>query len=281
MPYVPTVRGRRLAQELRRLRERSGLSGEQAAQRVRWDQSKISRMENARVRVTSGEVMELCEIYAASKEEREELVRLAREARRTGWWHPYRHVLKAGFGAYLGFEAEALTHRSYETQLIPGLLQTADYARAVLHGSRSRDPDELERAVAVRLARQERVTSSSEPLNVWAIVEEAALRRVVGAGDSMRAQLHHLLELGALANVSLQVLPFSAGVHAGIDGPFTLLTFAGYPDVLFIEHLMGCVYLEHPDEARVAEQVFEHLRASALNACASALLIRDIARETH
>ncbi|MDF5753958.1 helix-turn-helix transcriptional regulator [Spongiactinospora sp. TRM90649] len=276
MPYVPTVRGRRLAHEIRRIREAAGLSGEQAARRLGWDQSKISRMENARMRITSGEVMELCEVYSVTAEEREELVRLAREARRQGWWHPYRAVLKTGFGQFLGFEAEAATYRSYDAQVVPGLFQTGDYARAALLGSRRGGSDDADRAVQVRLARQARVTASDRPLNVWQIVEEAALRRVVGGPAIMRGQFRRLLELGELANVSLQVLPLTAGVHAAIDGSFVLLTFDGYPDVLYLEHLMGCVYLEEPEETHAASLVFDHLRAAALNTGDSASLIRDL-----
>ncbi|PZG34434.1 transcriptional regulator [Spongiactinospora gelatinilytica] len=276
MAYVPTVRGRRLAHEIRRIREAAGLSGEQAARLAGWDQSKISRMENARMRITSGEVMELCEIYTVTAEERTELVRLAREARRQGWWHPYRAVLKTGFTQFLGFEAEAATYRGYDAQVIPGLFQTGDYARAVLLGSRQVSSEEADRAVRVRLGRQARLTAGTSPLNVWQIVEEAALRRVVGGPAIMRAQLRRLLELGELANVSLQVLPFTAGVHAAIDGSFVLLTFDGYPDVLYLEHLMGCVYLEEPEETRRATLVFDHLRASALNTGDSANLIRDM-----
>jgi hypothetical protein len=233
-------------------------------------------METARMRITSGEVMELCEAYSVGGEERDELVRLAREARRQGWWHPYRDVLKAGFSQFLSFEAEAVTYRSYEAQVIPGLLQTGEYARAVLFGSRVRSSEEAERAVRVRLARQARVTAAQDPLNVWQIVEEAALHRMVGGPQTMREQLGHLLELGELANVSLQVLPYKAGVHAAIDGPFVLLTFNGYPDVLYLEHLMGCLYLEEPDETGAAELIFDHLRAAALNTGDSAALIRDV-----
>ena len=118
---------------------------------------------------------------------------------------------------------------------------------------------------------------AENPLNVWQIVEEAALHRMVGGPETMREQLRHLLELGERANVSLQVLPYSAGVHAAIDGPFVLLTFDGYPDVLYLEHLMGCVYLEESEDATTAQQVFDHLRAAAFNTGDSAALIRDVA----
>lgn len=278
MPYTATVRGRRLARELRRLRQEAHLSGEQVAAELEWEQSKISRMENARMRITSGEVMELLELYGVTGDQRAELVQLAREARKKGWWHSYEDVLKQGFNDYLAFEAEAMTYRAYQTQLIPGILQSADYARAVLCGSQTRTADEIERGVEVRLARKQRITNSEKPLHVWTVIDEAALHRLVDKPIVMKAQLEHLLELAALANVSIQVLPFGAGVHAAIDGPFVLLTFHEYPTLLYMEHLMGCVYMEKPSETTRGKMVFDHLLASALNSGESAKLIRQVAK---
>ncbi|GLW08426.1 transcriptional regulator [Microtetraspora sp. NBRC 13810] len=277
MPYVPTVRGRRLAHELRRIREQCGLSGEQAANLLGWDQSKISRMETARMRITSREVMELCDAYSVDGDARTALVQIAREARRQGWWHPYRDVLKTGFSQYLNFEAEATTYRSYETQVIPGLFQTGDYARAVLRATRPRTGEEVERATHVRLARQSRVVSGDDRLDVWQIIEEGALHRRVGDSNTMRQQFKHLIAMSELANVSLQVLPFGVGVHRAIDGPFVLLTFDGYPDVLYLEHLMGCIYLEDSAQTTAGGVVFDHLRAAALNVSESRNLIHDMA----
>jgi hypothetical protein len=170
----------------------------------------------------------------------------------------------------------ARSYYCYDTQLVSGIFQTADYAGAVLGSSGPRTAVEIERGVEVRLARQNRLFASENPLDVWQIIEEAALRREVGSPDTMRAQLQHLLTLASLPNVSLKVLPYRAGVHSAIDGPFTLLEFDGYPDVLYIEHLMGCVYLEKPTETRQGSLVFNHLRASALNATDSASLIRTL-----
>jgi transcriptional regulator with XRE-family HTH domain len=279
MPYTPTVRGRKLARELRRLRREANISGEDVAERLGWDQGKISRMETAKMRITAGEVMELLEVYGVEGDVRSELVRLSREARRQGWWNSYHDVLKTGFSDYLAFEAEALTYSGYEVQVVPGLFQTEDYAYAVFRGSQPRTEEETARGVEARMARQKRITAARGPLHVWTVIEEAALRRIVGNASITRAQLEHLLDLGSLANVSIQVMPFNAGIHAAIDGPFVVLTFDGYPDVLYMEHLMGCIYLEKPAETTHGKVVFDHLRASALNTGDSATLIREAAAE--
>lgn len=277
MPYTATVRSRRLARELRKLRQEAKLSGDQVARELEWEQSKISRMENAKMRITSGEVMELLELYGITGDQRTELVRLARESRKKGWWHSYEDVLSTGFSDYLAFESEALSYRTYQSQLIPGILQTADYARAVFRSARPRTPEEIERAVEARLARQVRLTSSRDPLHARLVIDEATLNRLVCSAVVMKAQLHRVLELSDLANVSLQVIPHEAGVHAAIDGPFTLLTFDGYPDVLYMEHFMGWIYMEKPPETLRGTVVFDHLTASALNASNSARLIHQVA----
>ena len=279
MPYTPTVRGRQLARELRHLREGTGMTGEQVAAKMSWEQSKISRMETAKMRITSGEVMELCETYGVDGAKRDQLVKLARSARHRDWWREYSDYLKKGFIDFLAFEAEARTSRGYEAQVIPGILQCEEYARAILLGAQPRRSDEVDRGVEVRLARQQRVTQSEDPLNVWAVIDEAVLRRVVDRPEVMVAQMKRLLELGELGNVSIQVLPYRAGIHAAIDGPFVLLTFDGYPDLLYIEHLVGCVYLEKPAETEQGSLIFDHLRSAALNTSDSTALIREQVKE--
>jgi transcriptional regulator with XRE-family HTH domain len=274
------VRGRRLARELRRIREELKLTVYNTADRTEWDQGKVSRIENAKMRCTTGEVMELCEAYGITGDQRAELIQLARDARKQGWWHPYRDVLKVGFGDYLAFEAEAVGLRWYEIHLIPGLFQTEDYARAVLGSSRFRTPEETERAVQARLDRQKHLTSTDDPIQVWLILEEAALRRIIGDAATMRGQLERLLEVGKQPNVSIQVVPYRAATHAALDGPFLLMAFDGYPNVLYIEHFMGCQYYEKSEETTHASVVFDHLRASALNAADSAALIRHVIKET-
>lgn len=280
MTYTPTLRARRVARELKRLRKERKLTGDEVCQRLLWDLSKLSRMENANMRVTSGEVMELLEVYEVTGQERADLVQLARDARKKGWWQEYADEVKDGFTDYLALEDEARTWRGYQTQVVSGLLQTEGYARAVFRGSQARTPEEVERGVNVRLARQERLTTSVEPLHVWVVLDEAVIHRVVDTPEVMRAQLEHLLELGELANVSIQVLSYGAGVHPAIDGPFNVLTFDGYPDVLYVEHLMGCIYMEKPIETVRGNLIFEHLRAAALNTSDTAELIRKVLRES-
>ncbi len=275
MPYTPTIGGRQLARELRHLRERKGMTGEQAAGTIGWEQSKISRMETAKMRITTGEVMELCEAYGIEGDERARLIKLARGARQRDWWHEYGSFVKKGFIDYLAFEAEAQTSMGYEAQVIPGILQTEDYTRAILRGAQARRPEEIDRGTELRLARQKRITAREDPLNVWTVIDEAVLHRVVDSPAVMKAQLEHLLYLNELATVSIQVLPYATGIHAAIDGPFVLLAFENYPDLLYIEHLMGCVYLEKPSETDRGRMVFDHLRSAALNTGDSARLISE------
>ncbi|GAA4126936.1 helix-turn-helix transcriptional regulator [Actinomadura keratinilytica] len=280
MAYVPTIRGRRLARELRQAREGLGLTGELAAQRLGWNQAKISRIETAKMRATVGEVMELCEAYKIAGSRREELITLAREAKKQGWWHSYLSVLKSGFGDYLEFESEADQYRSHDVHLIPGLFQTEAYARAVFRTSTAlTTPEEIDRAVEARLARQKRLTSSERPLRVSQIIEEGALRRVIGTYRTMREQLRHLIELAQLPNVEVQIASYRSTNHVAFDGPFTLLHFADYPDVLYVEHFMGCQYYEKPEETAHGSVVLERLRRSALNPSDSIALIRQVIEE--
>jgi hypothetical protein len=279
MPYTPTIRGRQLARELRHLREAARMTGEQAAAALGWEQSKISRMETAKMRITSGEVMELCKTYRIDGEKLERLLILARSSRQRDWWREYSDHVKKGFIDFVAFEAEARGSYGYEAQVIPGILQCQEYARAILRGVLPMDPEEVERRVELRRQRQHRVTASKDPLNVWAIIDEAVLHRIVDSPTVMHTQLEHLLHLGELANVSLQVLPYQTGIHAAIDGPFVILTFDGYPDLLYIEHLLGCLYLEKPAETERGRLIFEHLRSAAFNTSDSAALIREQAKK--
>ena len=275
MPYPPTIAGRQLARELRQLREGKEWTGEWAATQLSWEQSKISRMETAKMRITAGEVMELCELYGVDGERRTRLVALARKARERDWWHEYSDVAKRGFIDFLAFEAEAQTSRGYEAQVIPGILQTSDYARAILAGSNLKRSEEVGRGVEVRLARQARIDDPTDPLNVWAVIDESVLHRVVDSPAVMRGQFQHLLDVGERTTVSIQVLPYQTRDHPAVDGPFVLFTFDGYPDLLYIEHLMGCIYRESPEDTDRGSRIFEDLRSVALNTGASAALIRE------
>ncbi len=264
----PTVKRRRLAAELRAYRDRAGLTIEEVAQRLEWSTAKISRIENARVSVLPRDVKFLLGVYGAeeSGEEWEALLTLARESRQKGWWHAYGDAIPEGFETYVGLEADATALRTYESEYVPGLLQTADYAHAVIRAAMlTASDEEIQRHVAVRMARQERLTGPGAP-EIWTVVSEAVIRRAVGGGPVMRAQLSRLAETSKQPNVTLQVLPFSVGAHAGMDGAFMILGFPAPtdPDVTYVHYYTGTLYLEKPEDLARYTLMFDHLRAAAL-----------------
>jgi transcriptional regulator with XRE-family HTH domain len=264
----PTVKRRRLAAELRTYRDRAGLTIEEVAQRLEWSTAKISRIENARVSVLPRDVKFLLGVYGVEEngEEWETLLALARESRQKGWWHAYGDVIPEGFETYVGLEADATTLRTYESEYVPGLLQTADYADAVIRATMlTASDEEVEKHVTVRMVRQERLTGPGAP-EMWAVVSEAVIRRVVGGGPVMRAQLGRLVETRKQPNITLQVLPFSVGAHAGMDGAFMILGFPTPtdPDVTYVHYYTGTLYLEKPEDLARYTLMFDHLRAAAL-----------------
>jgi transcriptional regulator with XRE-family HTH domain len=258
------VRRRRLGAELRRLREAAGMTCEQAGEHLDCSSSKISRMETARVPARAVDVQVLCQLYRASEELTARLIALARESKQAGWWQQY-DVLPDWFETYVGLEAAAATIRTYEIQLVPGLLQTPDYARALFEHSELNGPREVERSVSVRRARQEILKGDPVP-QYWAIVSEAALQRMVGGREVMRDQLRHLCTMGGLSNVTIQVIPNSVGAHPGMTTPFVILGFADRedPQIVFLDYLTGALYLEKPNELSRYELVFNHLVAVAM-----------------
>lgn len=260
----PTVRSRRLGIELRRLREAAGLTTEQVALSLECSHSKISRIETARVSATPRDVRDMLELYEITGQQRESLLQLAREARQQGWWHSTYGDLPVG--ALVGLEDAAASIRQYSEQLIPGLLQTKEYARAVLHAIRmDLSVEEVERRVELRMARQG-LLSRDDPPTLWAILDEGALRRQVGGPDTMRDQLEHLADTASQANITLQVLPFTAGEHVGMDGSFTIVGFPepADPDVVYLEHTTSDAYEEDSKTVRFYADMFDHLRATAL-----------------
>jgi transcriptional regulator with XRE-family HTH domain len=264
----PTVKRRRLAAELRAYRDRAGLTIEEVAQRLEWSTAKISRIENARVSVLPRDVKFLLGVYGAeeSGEEWEALLTLARESRQKGWWHAYGDAIPEGFETYVGLEADATTLRTYESEYVTGLLQTEDYARAVMRATMlTASDEEIDRHVAVRMVRQERLTGPGAP-EIWAVVSEAVIRRVVSGEPVMRAQLSRLVEASKQPNITLQVLPFSVGAHAGMDGAFMILGFPAPtdPDVTYVHYYTGTLYLEKPEDLARYTLMFDHLRAAAL-----------------
>nr|WP_223167943.1 helix-turn-helix transcriptional regulator [Nonomuraea sp. SYSU D8015] len=233
--------------QLRRLREAKGITGEQAAYVIRASHSKISRMELGRSPFKQRDVADLLTLYGITDAgEREKMLELARQASTPGWWHQYSDLLPSWFEAYIGLEEAARTIRSYEVQFVHGLLQCEDYARAIVglwHGHR--DPDDLDRRVAMRMRRQQLLTRKDAP-TLWAIADEAVLTRPWGGRDVQRAQVKHLLRMCELPNVTLQIVPFAIGGHAAAGGPFTILRFDApdLPDVVYLEQLTSAFYLD-------------------------------------
>jgi transcriptional regulator with XRE-family HTH domain len=276
----PTVRRRRLALELRRLREAARLTCEDVAERLECSASKISRVETGRVSVSPRDVRDMLEIYGVPDEQRDSLVQLARESRQKGWWHAYGDSVQPHFATYLGLESAASEIRIYEVNLIPGLLQTEEYARAVITAGMVNSPrSEIERTVALRMERQQ-VARSSTP-KVWAVLDEAALRRQVGGPEVMRVQLEYLREMCGMPNVSLQVIPFDGGAHPGMGRPFVILVFPELvdPDVVYLEDLTSALWVEDVVQVDRYNVFFNHLRATALSFENSAALMTAVLKD--
>ncbi|QWF77515.1 helix-turn-helix domain-containing protein [Amycolatopsis sp. CA-230715] len=259
----PTVRRRRLASELRRLRESADLTIDEVGEKLECSASKISRIETGHVGVTPRDVRDMLELYGMAGEEREALVQLAREARKRGWWHAYNEVFT---GAFVGLEADASSLRAFQALLVPGLLQTERYTLSVIRAMRpGADDDEISRRVAARMARQQLLADPNPP-EYWAVIDEAVLHRMVGGPDVMAEQLERLLRVAEQPHVTIQVVPFGAGAHPGMEGPFLILGFPEQadPDVVYVDSTSSGVYLEMPPDVRRYSLMFDHLRAAAL-----------------
>jgi transcriptional regulator with XRE-family HTH domain len=246
----PTVLRILLGAQLRRLREAKRITLEDAGRVIRASHSKISRLETGRVGFKDRDISDLLTFYGVSNEdERTALRSLAQRANAPGWWHDYSDVLPTWFEAYVGLEEVATQVRAYEVQFVPGLLQSEDYARAVtLLGHSDELPRDIERRVRLRMARQA-VLDKPDPPNVWAVVDEAVLRRPAGSPAVMHGQLKHLLDLAQRPNITIQVMPFQAGGHSAAGGPFSILRFAepDLPDVVYLEQLTSALYLDKPE----------------------------------
>ncbi len=247
----PTVQRMLVGARLRRLRIDMGLSREEAAEAIRASEWKIHRLENGQVGFKERDVIDLLHLYGVDDPaEVADFVALAREANTPGWWQHYGDVLPQWFRTYVDLESAASLIRTYEGQFVPGLLQTDDYMRAVVRGAHLEDnSEEVGRRVRLRMARQTLLTREQPP-RLWAVVDEAALRRPVGGREVMRGQLERLLEASELPNVTLQVLPFAAGAHPAMVGSFSILRFGDQelPDVVYLEHLTSASYLSKTEE---------------------------------
>jgi transcriptional regulator with XRE-family HTH domain len=256
----PTVRRMLVGAQLRRLRTDMGLSREEAGEAIRASEWKIHRLENGQVGFKDRDIIDLLGLYGVTDpDEVAALVVLAREANTPGWWQHYGDVLPQWFRTYVDLESAANLIRTYEGQFIPGLLQTDDYMRAVIH-DHLESSEEMGRRVRLRLARQTLLTREHPP-RLWAVVDEAALRRPVGGREVMRGQVERLLDATKLPNVTLQILPFAAGAHSAMVGAFSILRFADreLPDVVYLEHLTNAIYLDKRDEVERYLDVMELL----------------------
>jgi transcriptional regulator with XRE-family HTH domain len=276
----PTVRRRRLGSDLRRLREAGGLTCEQAATHLDCSASKISRIETARVPARAIDVQALCQLYGATEDQTAILVALARESKTEGWWQRFDGVMPDWFGTYVGLEAEAAAIRTYEIQLIPGLLQTEGYARALFEAAGLGAAESVEAKVAVRRSRQE-ILRGETPPQYWAVLSEAVLHRLVGGTEIMRDQLLYLVEMSELRNVTIQVIRWDAGAHPGMGPPFVILNFPDRadPEVTFVEYLTGALYLEKREEVDQYTLAFNHLVAAAISPQQSVEIVRTMAKQ--
>ena len=276
----PTLRARRLALELLRRREAAGLTREEAARQLEWSTSTIFRIETGRSRPQPGNVRVLLELYGVSGPERDGLIRLAREARQPGWWHSFRDVLPNPYEVFIGLEAGAASIRNFEPIVVPGLLQTEEYARQMSRGGpRELDRDDIERRVQVRMERQRILPREDRP-RLWTVIDEAVIRRAVGGSEVMREQLRHLIDSAEQGKTTLQVVPFSAGAHAGTTGPFIILDFPEPTDpaVVYVETLAGDLYLEERADVDRYTLAFDRLLAAALHPDDSVRLVQEAAR---
>lgn len=278
----PTALRIMLGAQLRRLRENSDISTHDAGRAIRASHSKISRMELGRVGFKQRDVGDLLTLYGVtSVEERRAMLSLVREANTPGWWHQFGDVLPQWFEVYIGLEQAARLIRAYEVQFVPGLLQTADYARAVIKlGHPHATAEELDRRVDMRLTRQHRLLRADE-LRMWAVVDEAALRRPLGGVSAMRAQLEHLIELNLRDNVTLQVVPFHAGGHAAAGGPFSIMRFTedSLSDVVYLEQLTSALYLERPNDVDHYRKVMDRLCVKAQPALLTTDLLTSLLKD--
>jgi transcriptional regulator with XRE-family HTH domain len=271
-----------LGAQLRRLREAAGISREDAGYHIRASGSKISRMELGRVSFKERDVTDLLEYYGVTDPaQRETLVQLTHEANAPAWWQKYQDAVPDWFQVYVGLEEAAQLIRVYEMQFVPGLLQTEEYARAVvLQGAPGLDPEEVERRVQLRMGRQKLLAKDSPP-RLWAIVDEAALRRPMGGRDVLIAQVERLMDAISDPNVTLQVMPFKYGGHAAEGGAFTIMRFpeADLPDMVYVEYLTGALYLDKPDEVERYAAVMERLSVAGTSPDRTREILADMLKE--
>jgi transcriptional regulator with XRE-family HTH domain len=282
-----TVPRRQLGRYLRDLRNSQRLTVRTAAERLEWSEAKIWRIETGQVGLRSLDVEAMCRIYGAAPGLTQALMGLAKETKARGWWHSYGDVIPEGFDVYIGLEEAAASISWYESELVPGLLQTEDYAHAVIAAEPGVDEEEIDRRVHLRIERQSLLTRVTAAPNLSIVLNESILRRPIGGTEVMAAQLQRLLEASELSNVALRVMPFSAGLHPGVmSGPFEILRFplngdgkASEPPTVYADGYTGELYLDKPKEIQRYDDAFKGIWATALNEKASQDLLRQASKE--
>ncbi|WP_226486948.1 helix-turn-helix domain-containing protein [Streptomyces parvulus] len=280
MAGSPTARRRRLSIELKKLREKSSLTCAQVGAALDWSGSKVNRMETGSGRVQPSDVEALCRFYETTDDLREFLKSLARQAKTRGWWQVHGSGVPEWFSIYIGLEQDASTLRQYQCEVLPGLLQTELYARELHTSGSYMAPEDIDRAVRVRLERQSMIKAPDAP-DCWFVVSEAALRRVIGDREVMRTQLEHVLDAVQQPSVTLQVLPFDAGT-CPTTGPFTMLGFPDQedPDIVYRDGITDATYLEGDPHIREYNRAFDELRAAALSPRRTIQLINSVMKES-
>lgn len=279
----PTARRRRLGAELRRFREAAGLTSYEAAERLGWaSNSKISRIENGRISVTWSDVAAMLDLYGVGPgKTRDRLTTLARRSKEKSWWQPYSDLLDKEYATVIDLETAASSARLFHPLMVPGLLQTPDYARAIIarSGPLALDDVEIERRIELRMKRQAVLADGDNMHSLWIVIDEAALHRVIGGLQVMREQLLHLNSEARRHQITVQVIPYTVGPHASLAGAFGIFSFpeADAGDAVFLDTLAGNLFLDREADVRAARIGFDHLRASALSAADSADLIVRIA----
>jgi transcriptional regulator with XRE-family HTH domain len=273
----PTVRRRELGALLRKLRTEKGLTVEQAAERLMFSMSKLSRMETGHGVATRRDIRDLCDLYGVTDDaQRDHMRNLATEAKQQAWWQSY----DLGYGTYVGLEADAVTISAFQSSVVHGLLHTADYARAQHRGSMPLlSPDQIELQIEAKLTRQ-RILTRSEPPRFSVVLDEAALHRAVGGRQVMAAQLAKILDMAARPNVTVQVLPYDVGAHPALESNFTILELPDLtPGIVFVEGMIGSTYLEREDDLLRYQTIFRKLESIALSPQGSSDLIRKFLRD--
>ncbi len=281
-----TVPRRQLGRYLRDLRNSQRLTVRAAAARLEWSEAKIWRIETGQVGLRSLDVEAMCRIYGATPELTQALMGLAKETKARGWWHSYGDVIPEGFDVYIGLEEAAASIAWYESELVPGLLQTEGYARTII-GAEHEEADEVDRRVQLRIARQSLVTRVTAAPELSIVLNEAVIRRPVGGAEVMSDQLRRLLDASELPNVTLRIMPFSAGLHYGImSGPFVILRFplngdgrASEPPTVYVDGFTGDLYQDKPREIERYDGAFSGIWSAALDEKASQDLLRQASRE--